>query len=76
MLALEGLPILAALLIAILLIGLLIRVVKETIWTGLGILVILAILFFLFGITPLSIFREMMALPSHWQELWQRFFGG
>jgi hypothetical protein len=71
MLALQGLPILAALLIATLLIIWAIRVIKETVFAALAVLLILAVLFFGFGVTPVRIWQEFWQIPAHVWDLWQ-----
>ncbi|MEO1132384.1 MAG: hypothetical protein AAFX40_06705 [Cyanobacteria bacterium J06639_1] len=66
---LEGLPVLAATVIAILLAIWLWKVVKETLVAAFGIVVILAVLFFGFGITPVTIGQEIIGLPASLMEL-------
>ncbi|MEM6445258.1 MAG: hypothetical protein AAFY57_07200 [Cyanobacteria bacterium J06642_2] len=62
---LEGLPVLAATVIAIVLAIWLWRVVKETLVAAFGIGVILAVLFFGFGVTPMAIVAEIANLPAN-----------
>ncbi len=59
---------LAALIIAILLIVWAIRVIKETLWTTLVILLLLALLFGLFRITPTEVYQEIWQIPARIQE--------
>ncbi len=47
-----GLPALAAVAIAILVIIGILKIIKETVWTGLAIIVVLSVLYFGFNITP------------------------
>ncbi len=47
-----GLPALAAVAIAILVIIGILKIIKETVWMGLAIVVVLSVLYFGFGITP------------------------
>lgn len=66
---LEGLAVGAALVIATLLIIWAIKVIKETVVMGLVILLILAVLFFVFSITPETVLDEFFRLPQHFAEL-------
>ncbi|MGF1575288.1 MAG: hypothetical protein ACFCU9_04980 [Cyanophyceae cyanobacterium] len=63
-----GLAVIAALLIAILMIIWVVKVIKETLVMGLVIVLILAVLFFAFSITPDHVMEEFFRLPQHIAE--------
>ncbi|NJL99007.1 MAG: hypothetical protein HC818_02860 [Synechococcaceae cyanobacterium RM1_1_27] len=63
-----GIAVIAALLIAILMIIWAVKVIKETLVMGLVIVLILAVLFFAFSITPDSVIEEFFRLPQHIAE--------
>ncbi len=64
----EGLAVGAALVIATVLIIWAVKVIKETLVMGLVILLILAVLFFVFSITPDTVLDQFFRLPQYAAE--------
>ncbi len=67
----EGITLLAGLIIIILLITWILRVVKTTLVTLALVLLILVVLFILFGITPAGVGESLQLLPRYLREFWQ-----
>jgi hypothetical protein len=69
-----GLAVVAALVIATVLIVWAVKVIKETVVMGFVILLILAVLFFVFSITPDAVLDEFFRLPQHFAEFIRSLF--
>ncbi len=68
---LETLPLVAAVAIAIFVLVFWVRVVREAIWTAVGIVVLLAVLYVVFRIGPRQVLQELRDPFAFLEQVWQ-----
>jgi hypothetical protein len=73
MLSLQGLAVIAALLVAVIGIIWILKVLKATLWAGIWVLGVLLVLYFGFGVTPARVWDALIHLPDHLGEFWRSF---
>jgi len=73
MLSLQGLAVIAALIVAAVGIIWILKVIKATLWAGLCVLAVLLMLYFGFGVTPASVWDALIHLPHHLRDFGQSF---
>ncbi|MFS8873043.1 hypothetical protein NW870_08375 [Synechococcus sp. R50.1] len=72
---LDTLPLVAAVAIAIFMLVFWVRVVREAIWTTVGVLIILAVLFVVFNIGPRQVLQELRDPFALLEQVWQVIVG-
>jgi hypothetical protein len=68
---LETLPLVAAVAIAIFMLVFWVRVVREAIWTAVGIVILLAVLYVVFRISPQQVLQELRDPFALLDQVWQ-----
>jgi len=68
---LETLPLVAAVAIAIFMLVFWVRVVREVIWTAVGIAILLAVLYVVFRIGPRQVLQELRDPFALLDQVWQ-----
>jgi len=72
---LETLPLVAAVAIAIFVLVFWVRVVREAIWTAVGIVILLAVLYVVFRIGPRQVLQELRDPFALLEQVWQVIVG-
>lgn len=72
---LEMLPLLAGVLIAAFLLVFWVRLVREAIWTTVGVVIILAVLYVVFNIGPRQVLQELRDPFEFAEQVWNVIIG-
>ncbi|MEN9231720.1 MAG: hypothetical protein Q6L68_12510 [Thermostichus sp. DG02_5_bins_236] len=72
---LEMLPLLAAVIIAAFLLFFWVRLVREAIWTTVGVVIILAVLYVVFNIGPRQVLQELRDPFEFVERVWNVIIG-
>ncbi|MFS8837499.1 hypothetical protein [Synechococcus sp. R6-5] len=72
---LDTLPLVAAVAIAIFLLFFWVRVIRDAVWTTVGVLIILAVLFVVFNIGPRQVLQELRDPFTFVERVWQVIVG-
>lgn len=72
---LEMLPLIAAVIIAAFMLFFWVRVIRDAVWTTVGIVIILAVLFVVFNIGPRQVLQELRDPFAFLERVWNVIMG-